>query len=219
MTKKKQAKKKTVAKQVVDPIRMTPDEQVRHEAIVSQRKRTFKFKQNEEGSLDYSFEDDMSKKHENLLVCETLGAKTTTSAHAIATRLGGFAIRRGFDIDKVNQAIAMVADLEPRDNVEAMLASQMFAIHEMMMECSTRAHLKEQTFEGTQLNLNSAIKLSRSFVALTDALNKHRGKGQQKMTVEHVTVNEGGQALVGSVDALDRPQVFGPRGGNKNNGQ
>jgi len=34
-----------------------------------------------------------------------------------------------------------------------------------------------------------------------EALNRHRGKGQQKVTVEHVTVNAGGQAIVGSVQA------------------
>ena len=34
---------------------------------------------------------------------------------------------------------------------------------------------------------------------LLEALNRHRGKGQQKVTVEHVTVNAGGQAIVGAV--------------------
>lgn len=32
-----------------------------------------------------------------------------------------------------------------------------------------------------------------------DALNKHRGKGQQKVTVEHVHVSHGGQAIVGNI--------------------
>ena len=32
------------------------------------------------------------------------------------------------------------------------------------------------------------------------ALNKHRGKGQQKVTVEHVNVHAGGQAVVGNVE-------------------
>jgi hypothetical protein len=31
---------------------------------------------------------------------------------------------------------------------------------------------------------------------LLDALNRHRGKGQQKVTVEHVHVAPGGQAVV-----------------------
>ena len=34
-----------------------------------------------------------------------------------------------------------------------------------------------------------------------DALGRHRGKGQQKVTVEHVHVNAGGQAIVGAVAA------------------
>ena len=33
------------------------------------------------------------------------------------------------------------------------------------------------------------------------ALDKHRGKGQQKITFERVTVQRGGQAIVGNVDA------------------
>ena len=36
---------------------------------------------------------------------------------------------------------------------------------------------------------------------LLDALNRHRGKGQQKVTVEHVHVHAGGQAVVGMVGA------------------
>ncbi len=43
-----------------------------------------------------------------------------------------------------------------------------------------------------------------------EALNRHRGKGQQKMTVEHVHVYEGGQAVVGQVN-----QGEGGRGNGK----
>ena len=39
-------------------------------------------------------------------------------------------------------------------------------------------------------------KLSRTFAMLLDALNRHRGKRQQKITVEHVHVHSGGQAVV-----------------------
>ena len=34
-----------------------------------------------------------------------------------------------------------------------------------------------------------------------EALQRYRGKGQQKVTVEHVHVNAGGQAIVGVVHA------------------
>ena len=42
-----------------------------------------------------------------------------------------------------------------------------------------------------------------------EALDKHRGKGQQKITVEHVNVHAGGQAVVGTVETSQktRPQT------------
>jgi hypothetical protein len=58
--------------------------------------------------------------------------------------------------------------------------------------------LPEQTAEGRQDNLNSANKLSRTYATLLEALNKHRGKGQQTVRVEHITVNAD-NAVVGSV--------------------
>jgi hypothetical protein len=42
-------------------------------------------------------------------------------------------------------------------------------------------------------------KPSRSFTTLLEALNRHRGKGQQKVTVEHVHVHSGRQAIVAVV--------------------
>jgi hypothetical protein len=39
----------------------------------------------------------------------------------------------------------------------------------------------------------------RTFTAQVEALQRYRGKGQQKVTVEHVNVNAGGQAIVGAV--------------------
>jgi hypothetical protein len=53
-------------------------------------------------------------------------------------------------------------------------------------------------------NLNQANKLSRTYATLLEALNRYRGKGQQKVTVEHVHVHSGGQAVVGMVAATPR---------------
>ena len=50
--------------------------------------------------------------------------------------------------------------------------------------------------------MNQANKLSRTYAVLLDARNRHRGKGQQKVTVEHVHVHAGGQAVVGVVEPL-----------------
>jgi hypothetical protein len=59
--------------------------------------------------------------------------------------------------------------------------------------------LPEQSFEAWKEQLNQANKLSRTYATLLEALNRHRGKGQQKVTVEHVHVHSGGQAIVGAV--------------------
>jgi hypothetical protein len=89
----------------------------------------------------------------------------------------------------------------PEDEIEGMIAAQMVACHNASMECYRRAMLPDNSFDMRHGNLNSANKLSRTFAALVEGLNRHRGKGQQKVTVEHVHVHEGGQAVVGSVES------------------
>ncbi len=42
-------------------------------------------------------------------------------------------------------------------------------------------------------------KLARTFAAQLEALKKYRSTGEQSIRVQHVTVNEGGQAIVGNV--------------------
>jgi hypothetical protein len=85
--------------------------------------------------------------------------------------------------------------MKPPDELEGMLIAQLIASYSAAMECYRRAMLGEQTFEGRRENLTQANKLSRTYAALTEALDRHRGKGQQRITVEHVNVHAGGQAI------------------------
>jgi hypothetical protein len=55
-----------------------------------------------------------------------------------------------------------------------------------------RAMLPEQTLEGREVNLIQAAKFTRANAAVVEALAKHRNKGRQKITIEHVHVYEGG---------------------------
>ena len=102
--------------------------------------------------------------------------------------------------DRAENLLALLAAIGPKDGVEGFLAAQMVATHEHAMECLRRAMLSGQSFEGRDLNLKHAAKLLQIYARQTEALDKHRGKGQQKITVEHVTVEAGGQAVVGSVE-------------------
>jgi len=47
------------------------------------------------------------------------------------------------------------------------------------------------------LNMN---KLARTFAAQVEALKKYRSAGEQTIKVQHATVNDGGQAIVGNVN-------------------
>jgi hypothetical protein len=101
---------------------------------------------------------------------------------------------------QISTVLAGLTGISPKDESEGMIAAQLIAAHNAAMECYRRAMLGEQTFEGRRENLSQANKLSRTFAVLLDALNRHRGKGQQTVRVEHVHVYAGGQAVVGMVE-------------------
>lgn len=101
---------------------------------------------------------------------------------------------------QVSAVVAALIGIGPKDELEGMMAAQLLAAHNAAMECYRRAMIREQTFEGRRENLNQANKLSRTWATMLEALNRHRGKGQQKVTVEHVHVHAGGQAVVGMID-------------------
>jgi hypothetical protein len=110
---------------------------------------------------------------------------------------------------QLSATVAALVGIGPKDELEGMMAAQLIAAHNAAMECYRRAMIDEQTFEGRRENLVQANKLSRTYATLLEALNRHRGKGQQKVTVEHVHVHEGGHAIVGNVESRgggDRPK-------------
>ncbi len=104
------------------------------------------------------------------------------------------------DEDGTNFALAIVKGVEPRDQIEAMLASQMAAVHLATMTFARRlAHVEDiQQQDSAQ---NAFNKLARTFAAQVEALKRYRSGGEQRMTVQHVHVGEGGQAIVGNVSA------------------
>ena len=107
-------------------------------------------------------------------------------------------------IEMFTVAGLMMSGINPKDEIEGMLAAQLVSCHNAAMECYRRAMIGEQTFEGRNQNLAFANKLSRTYALQMEALQKYRGKGQQKMTVEHIHVHSGGQAIVGTVEQKAR---------------
>ena len=74
----------------------------------------------------------------------------------------------------------------------------MAAIHNATMVAARRLNhvetVPQQDSASTMLN-----KLARTFATQVEALRKYRSGGEQTIKVQHVTVNDGGQAIVGNV--------------------
>lgn len=98
----------------------------------------------------------------------------------------------------INQLMAQIAAVEPNDGIEAMLATQMAVVHQASLKVA-RLLRGSETIPQQDSASNAFNKLARTFVAQVEALKRYRSKGEQKVIVEHVTVNDGGQAIVGQV--------------------
>jgi hypothetical protein len=93
---------------------------------------------------------------------------------------------------QISAALAALASIGPKDELEGMGATH------RRPQCGDSI-IDEQPFEGRRENRAQANKLSRTYVTLLEALNRHRGKSQQTVTVEHVHGHLGGQAVMGVV--------------------
>jgi len=113
--------------------------------------------------------------------------------------------------EELNFMLSVVAGINPSDETEALLAAQMAAIHNATMAAARRLNLVETIAQQDSAS-NMLNKLARTFASQVEALKKYRSGGEQTIKVQHVTVNEGGQAIVGNVSQ-------GGGGAGKNGGQ
>jgi len=105
--------------------------------------------------------------------------------------------RRG---QEMSAAFVALAAFKPQDEVEGMLAAQAVALHAAAMELARRAMISDQPHAVAQDYRNTMVKLSRGMIEVIDALDRKRGKSRpQIVRVERVTVQPGGQAIVGNV--------------------
>ena len=104
----------------------------------------------------------------------------------------------GVDERGLNFLLAMVRGVEPRDQVETMLAAQMAVVHDASMSMARRL-ARAETITQQDAAERALNKLARTFTAQVEALKRYRTGGEQRVKVEHVHVHEGGQAIVGAV--------------------
>lgn len=105
----------------------------------------------------------------------------------------------------LDSGIASIGDrigrLAPSNPIQEMLGAQMVALHRAAMDCASRAARTDYEVVRRD-NLSLLNKTTRSFASLVEAYDRHGRGGQQKVIVEHVTVEAGGQAIVGRVEGV-----------------
>ena len=140
-------------------------------------------------------------------ICTPTGTRNDEVAIRIIDQVGrSLVLPRPEGVDAtLIQAISTIAEMAPQNITEALLATQMIATHEAALKFVAYATRDNQTFEGCDANVLRATRLMRVFNEQLEAMQRLKGKaGQQKVTVEHVHVHEGGQAIVGAV-TTNRP--------------
>src|SRR5262245_644949 len=135
------------------------------------------------------------------LLASVLG---TTDADFINSILNQLANATGkgsaADEDHLNFVLSVLAGVAPRDRIEAMLAVQMALVHLASITFTKRlAHV--ETIPQQDSSQNALNKLMRTFTNQMETLKRYRSGAQQTVKVEHVHVHEGGQAIVGNVQA------------------
>ena len=133
------------------------------------------------------------------LMTNALGVADRDAMHGILRQLVKASVN-GERPDEVNLSfmISMVKSIKPRDSVEAMLVAQMVSVHVMAMRCAY--HLANAEDVAQQDSAARAFgRLARTFPAQIEALNRYRGNGEPAITVQNVSVGDGGKAIVGNV--------------------
>jgi len=134
------------------------------------------------------------------LMLESLGLPDGDCYGALMTHIANAAAKgqkpeTKENLAAINATLALVQAIEPRDTLEAMLAAQMAAVHNATMTFARRLNHVDNIPQQDSAS-NAFNKLARTFAAQVEALNRHRGKGQQQVTVTHMHVHDGGQAIV-----------------------
>jgi hypothetical protein len=126
-----------------------------------------------------------------------LGTTDRDLYRGIVERLGD-AASYGGDEQALDFMLSVVKSIKPRDQVETMLATQMAEVHVATLT-SARQFARAVTVVQQDYVERALNKLARTFATQTEALRRYRSGGEPNVTVRHVSVNDGGQAIVGNV--------------------
>jgi hypothetical protein len=104
----------------------------------------------------------------------------------------------------INAALAMIEAAAPKDEIEGALAVQMACTHTTAMSILAKLDVTFATERRVAAFGSAAARLMRAYATQVEVLRRLRHGGHQYVRVEHVHINDGGQAVIGNVRAPDR---------------
>jgi hypothetical protein len=138
------------------------------------------------------------------LLADALGSANNDFVNGLAAQLVIASQRGEVDLRKLNFKLAVIKESKPRDQFESMLVAEMVEMHVAIMSV---AHQLDNVPVAQLDSIASAFnKLARTFVMQMDGLKRYRSDVGENLTVQHVSVSDGGQAIVGNVTQLTREQ-------------
>ena len=95
---------------------------------------------------------------------------------------------RGLANEATKAVCQATADIAPADPIEGILIAQLMAANEASLAMYRKGWAQPpEYFQARTKYLQLADKAARTVMMLTERLDHHRGRGQQQITVKHVT--------------------------------
>jgi hypothetical protein len=132
---------------------------------------------------------------------KSLGTASSDFVNASLLQLQGAAQlpSGGISETAINAALAMIEGAAPQNEVDGAIAIQMACAHAAAMTVLTRLGGGGGTERRVLAFASAAARLMRAYAVHVETLRRLRHGGDQYVRVEHVHVNEGGQAVIGNV--------------------
>lgn len=142
----------------------------------------------------------------NATFCAATGAKNVTFATRLFTTCapatGLMDRNKPEELVKNSDAVLdALYSIKPQDEIEGMLVTKLIALHFQGMNYLALSSDKNASPQQKEIHLNRATKLIRLYNETLEAFTRYRRKGEQKVLVQHVNVEQGGQAICGNVQA------------------
>ncbi|WP_155847332.1 hypothetical protein [Asticcacaulis sp. AC402] len=128
---------------------------------------------------------------DGLVLCDALGTRSEAYAERLLTQLRDVGSEIKNDSNKaagLPEGLGFMQGVAPQNEIEGALATQMFAVHCLMMSSARRVESTER-MDVAKLWLDQVNRLGRTFTAQVEALQKMRGGGRQLVEVKHTHID------------------------------